>query len=258
MLYKPLKKFGQNYLIDENILRKIYHEINVQQDDFFIEIGPGYGALTKYFINHKNYLGIEIDTRTYNFLTNNYSQLNFKNIDILDFDFSSISINNKFRIIGNIPYNITSPIIFKIIDNYKKITDATLMVQYEVAKRLVAQPGHKDYSLLTVITNYFMDKKLCFKVSKNCFNPRPNVDSAIIHLYMKEKDAYSFDDKLFIQVVKTCFSTRRKQLKNTLKNDIFSNINFDNSPVPLTKRAEELSLSDFIKFTEFIANQMEK
>lgn len=256
MLYKPLKKFGQNYLTDENILKKIYNEINPNPDDFILEIGPGYGALTKYFINHKKYLGIEIDTRTFDYLCENYSQLQFNNIDILDFDLSSVHYNNKIRIIGNIPYNITSPIIFKIVENYKIITDATLMVQLEVAKRLIATPGSKDYSLLTVITDFFMNKKLCFKVSKNCFNPKPNVDSAIIHLFIKENLNDKFDSKLFIQVVKACFNTRRKQLKNSLKNSIFSNVDFTNSPIPLTLRAEELSLSDFIKFTEFISNQI--
>ena len=257
MLYKPLKRFGQNYLHDKNILNKIYNSIAPQPNDYIIEIGPGYGALTDYFANHKYYLGIEIDKRTYSLVIEKYPNLNFINIDFLKFDFNQLPQNIKYRIIGNIPYNITSPIIFKLLQHHNLIIDVIFMVQYEVAKRICAKPGSDDYSLLTVITDFFMRKEFLFKVSRNCFTPKPNVDSAIIKLTFITDNLDKCNKNLFIQVVKASFGSRRKQLKNSLLNSIFKDYNLENSPVDLSKRAEQLVLNDYIELTKYFYQFMQ-
>ena len=144
---KPKKRFGQNFLQDENILNKIVKEINPQPDDAIIEIGPGYGALTQKLISAtENLIAIEIDNELANNLKEKFPQLHLINEDFLDSDLSKLNSNrNKLRIVGNIPYNITSPILFKLIENNKLIKDAVFMVQLEVAKRMTANRGTKDY-----------------------------------------------------------------------------------------------------------------
>ena len=174
---KPLKKFGQNYLLDKNILDKIISEINPHEDDNIIEIGPGTGSLTAKLIPKVNNLtAIEIDSRVIENLKVRFPSLNIIHQDFLKADLKEFASNkNKLRIVGNIPYNLTSPIIFSMIENIDIIDDSVLMVQYEVAKRMTAKKGTKDYGILSVLLNYFADIKLCFKVSPNVFYPKPKV-----------------------------------------------------------------------------------
>lgn len=257
---KPLKRFGQNYLKDPNILNKIVNEINPQEDDLMIEIGPGTGALTSRLIDKtENMLAVEIDKRTSESLKEKFPDLNLIIDDFLKIDLSEIYSQNykQLRITGNIPYNLTSPIIFKLIDNYKIVKDAVLMVQYEVGKRITAHSNNKDYGILSVLLAYFSDVKLCFKVSPNVFYPKPKVYSAVIHIYFKD----SVDDYLkdtFIKIVKSSFGKRRKTLKNSLSNSIFKNIDFKNSEVDLSLRPEQLELNDFIKLAKAARESMDQ
>ncbi len=250
----PLKRFGQNYLQDLNIINKIISEINPQEDDNIIEIGPGKGALTESLIIKNPLLtAIEIDKRVIDNLKLKFPTLNLIEADFLEINLSELfkEKSKKLRIVGNIPYNITSPILFKLFENNILIKDAVLMVQYEVAKRMISMPGNKEYGILSVLLNYFGAAKLAFKVSRNVFYPKPNVDSAVVHIsFDKQRDDKTFNLK-FITMVKAAFGNRRKTLKNSLSNSIFAETDFSGCEINLSLRAEQLSVNDFIRLTEF-------
>ncbi|MGE5432424.1 MAG: 16S rRNA (adenine(1518)-N(6)/adenine(1519)-N(6))-dimethyltransferase RsmA [Syntrophomonadaceae bacterium] len=253
---RPLKKFGQNYLQDRNILLKIVEEISPREDDALIEIGPGMGMLTNELYGRvRGLTAVEIDRRVIEDLKDEFPNLRLINEDFLKTDLSFLYKEKQkpLRIAGNIPYNITSPIIFKLIENIPLVEDAVFMVQYEVARRLSAVQGTKDYGILAVILKYFAsDVKLCFKVSPNVFYPRPKVFSAVVHIRFNNTRTDPEFNKLFRSVVKASFGNRRKTLKNSLNNSIFSGINFEESGINLSKRAEELTVEDFIQLTDFL------
>ncbi len=256
---KPLKRFGQNYLVDNNIIKKIIKEINPSVDDNIIEIGPGEGALTKYLSDLvANLTVVEIDNRKIESLKKRFDNVRIINEDFLNFDLEQFATRRKARIVGNLPYNITSPILFKLVDNIEYIDDATIMVQYEVAKRITAEPGSKDYGILSVISNYYADVKFCFKISPNVFYPKPKVYSALIQLKYKENFVDNIIKDTFIKIVKACFGNRRKTLKNSLSNSIFENYNFSTIEDLLRLRAENLSIQNFIEITKLIQNQDER
>lgn len=255
---KPLKRFGQNFLKDPNIIRKIAGEIDPKPDDNIIEIGPGLGAMTEELYKVcPGMIAVEIDKRSIEALKEKFPGLHILNKDFLEVDLktfaeSNSSKENKLRITGNIPYNITSPVLFKMILNNELISDSVLMVQYEVAKRITAERGTKDYGILTVLLNYFCETRFCFRVSPNVFFPRPNVFSAVIHLFFKKIIMNSTDKQIFINVVKASFGKRRKTLKNSLSSSIFADIDFSHSGADLSLRAEQLTPDDFIRLAEFI------
>ncbi len=253
----PLKRFGQNYLKDNNILNKIIDEIKPAKNDFIVEIGPGTGALTSRLSESgANVAAVEIDKRVKDDLAEKFPGVNFFHEDFLKTDLKKIfgSFNGRLRIAGNIPYNLTSPIIFKLLDNNNLVEDAVFMVQYEVAKRITASPGSKDYGILSVLLHYFADVKYCFKVSPNVFYPKPKVYSAVIHIFMKEMDSTDEMKRTFINLVKASFGKRRKIIKNSLGDSIFRDIDFSDSGINLALRAEQLNLKDFEILADFILN----
>lgn len=254
----PLKRFGQNYLQDQNIIKKIISEIAPKENELLIEIGPGQGALTQYLLHSKAKLtAIEIDKRVIDDLKHRFADLNLLQHDFLDLDLKQFitTENQKLRIVGNIPYNITSPILFKLFDSNTLISDAVFMVQLEVAKRMTATKGSKDYGILSVLLNYYGMTKLSFKVSPNVFYPKPNVHSAIIHIYFnKIRDDSSFNS-IFKSIVKSSFGNRRKTLKNSLGNSIFADVDFSGCGIDMTLRAEQLNVDDFIRLAQFASKK---
>jgi len=255
---KPKKRFGQNFLRDENILNKIVKEINPQPDDQIIEIGPGYGALTKKLLSAtENLIAVEIDHQLAKELRDRFPDSKILNEDFLETDLSKLtSQKERLRIVGNIPYNITSPILFKLIENNEIIKDAVFMVQLEVAKRMTATRGTKDYGILAVVLRYFSETRLCFKISPNVFYPKPKVYSALIHIIFRTIDQPEKEQRLFIEIVKAAFGNRRKTLKNSLSNSIFHEIDFSNSNIDLSLRAENLDVEDFVSLTKFANNYL--
>jgi len=251
---KPKKRFGQNFLQDENILSKIVKEINPQPDDAIIEIGPGYGALTQKLLSAtENLTAIEIDYELAKELKVKFPGLQLINEDFLEIDLSKLNTDGKkLRVVGNIPYNITSPILFKLIKNNKLIEDAVFMVQLEVAKRMTANKGIKDYGILAIVLKYFTKTELCYKISPNVFYPKPKVFSALVHIHFKEINQTREEQRLFIDIVKAAFGNRRKTLKNSFSNSIFNEIDFSNSGVDISRRAENLNVDDFILLTNFV------
>jgi 16S rRNA (adenine1518-N6/adenine1519-N6)-dimethyltransferase len=255
---QPLKRFGQNYIRDKNTILKIVEEFNPLKDDHVLEIGPGTGALTSVLCEIlTKFSAVEIDKRVIDELRDKFPQVEFICADFLKVKLDSFySSDKKLRIIGNIPYNITSPILFKLIEERDLVEDAMFMVQFEVAKRITAEKRTKDYGILSVLLNYFAEAELCFKISRNVFYPAPKVDSAIIHLYFNKTTDGTITDRMFINVVKAAFGNRRKTLKNSLGNSIFKEIKIDNLEFDLTRRAEELSITEFVDLTKIIQSKI--
>lgn len=254
----PLKRFGQNYLQDQNIIKKIISEIDPKENELIIEIGPGQGAITQKLLESNAHLtAIEIDKRVIDELQTRYTDLHLLQSDFLKLNLSQFkdSSEKKLRVVGNIPYNITSPILFKLFENNTIVSDSVFMVQYEVAKRMTAKMGSKDYGILSVLLEYFGNTKLAFKVSPNVFYPKPNVDSAIVHIYFNDKRDNPEFNLMFKSIVKSAFGNRRKTLKNSLSNGIFAEVNFGDCGIDLSLRAEQLNVDDFIQLTEFVSSK---
>jgi 16S rRNA (adenine1518-N6/adenine1519-N6)-dimethyltransferase len=247
----PKKSLGQNYLIDENISKNIVGLFNVSRSDNVLEIGPGKGALTKYLTDKTNNLTVvEIDDNNCKILKENFPSLNVINEDFLK---TKLSGDKSNRIIGNIPYNITSEIIFMLIDNRKFIKDALLMLQEEVAQRLASNPNSKEYGIPSVFVQAFSKPGLLFKVSKNCFYPKPKVDSRIIYLDFRQSMENKINNEVFFRkLVRAAFGNRRKTLHNSLKS---INIETNNLKIDFDfgRRAETLSVEEFI----FLSNNID-
>ena len=255
---KPLKRFGQNYLVDKNILNKIVDTIKPSENDVILEIGPGTGALTRLISGKtKKLIAVEIDTRVANELNEEFPEVDLIRGDFLNIDLEKIFIEHdkKLRVVGNIPYNLTSSIIFKLIKHNKFIEDSVLMVQFEVAKRMTANSGSKDYGILTVLLNYFTKTELCFRISPNVFFPKPKVSSALVRINFRQIEEPEEIQLLLIKVVKAAFSKRRKTLKNSLGDSIFGDINFNNIDIDLGRRAETLNVDEFLSLTNYIHDQ---
>jgi len=244
----PKKSLGQNYLIDENICRKIVSTFNIEPDDIVLEIGPGQGAITNYILEKtKNLTVIELDSNNCAILSSKFPELKIINNDFLKIDLSKFASGGKIRVIGNIPYNITSEIVFKLIDNRNIISDSQLMIQNEVAKRLTSKHGSKEYGIPSVFAQVFSEPKMMFKVSGSCFFPKPKVDSRIIYFdFSKSLENKINDVTFFKRFVKTAFSTRRKTLKNSL---VSMNLELGKADFDFTRRAESLSVDEFIELS---------
>ena len=237
------KKWGQNFLADRNLLDKIVRTIDPKKSDSILEIGPGEGALTELIYPIvKEMVAIEIDPMLIEHLKNRESLkgLNIVHGDVLLQDIENLPVNNLVRVIGNIPYNITSPIIFWLIEQLHFWDDAFIMMQKEVAERLSAVVGTKAYGRFTVVTGAYLNMEYCFTIPPDVFIPKPKVDSAIIRFTKKENPLIS-DEKYmrFNKLVSAAFSQRRKMLRNTLKGwdihpDLQEQINFSRRPETLT------------------------
>ena len=237
------KKWGQNFLADRNLLDKIVRTINPKKSDSILEIGPGEGALTELIYPIvKEMVAIEIDPMLIEHLKNQKSLkgLNIVHGDVLLQDIEGLPVKNLVRVIGNIPYNITSPIIFWLIEQLHFWDDAFIMMQKEVAERLSAVVGTKAYGRFTVVTGAYLNMEYCFTIPPDVFIPKPKVDSAIIRFTKKENPLIS-DEKYmrFNKLVSAAFSQRRKMLRNTLKGwdihpDLQEQINFNRRPETLT------------------------
>ena len=251
---KPLKKFGQNYLVDENVVRKFVNELSPAPDDCIVEIGPGKGSITQELFKYTNKLiAVEIDNRVISNLHKNHPNLDIINNDILKLDFQKVyrKCEKKIRIIGNIPFNITSPIVFKLIENRNLVGDSVLIIPLDIAKRFIAEKRTKEYGILTILLNYFADVKLCFRISPNVFRPRPKIEAAVVHISFEKEIDPEINSGMFISVVKASFGNRRKTLKNSLSNGIFKSYDFSKIDLDLSRRAEELDIKDFIFLTKF-------
>ena len=250
------KKFGQNFLQDNNIIKKIANVCETNKDDLIIEIGPGGGALTKELVNKSQVLAYEIDSELKDYLLSEFSNSNinfifddFLNRSIKE-DLSNYKYNNLF-IIANLPYYITTPIINKIIEEKIDVNKMVLMVQKEVGDRFSAKEGTKDNSSITIFLNYYFDIKREFIVSRNAFYPKPNVDSIILSFTKKDKKYNVNNEGLFFKLVRDSFKQKRKTLRNNLKDYNFSKIEevLVKNNMPLDIRAENIPMEIFIEIS---------
>lgn len=222
MSYQARKRFGQNFLIDNRVIDLIIQSINPTADDTLVEIGPGLGALTLPLLKTAGKLNvIELDRDIIPLLVEkckNAGELTVHNIDVLQFDFNTlIEDGKKLRLIGNLPYNISTPILFKLLDYAEHIEDMFFMLQKEVVKRMAAAPNSGAYGRLSIMLQYHCNVTELFVVPPEAFDPKPKVDSAIIKVQPRTPECPVTNYPLLERLVKQAFSTRRKTIRNTLK-----------------------------------------
>ena len=268
---KANKRFGQNFLIDDNILENIVEVSNISKSDLVIEIGPGLGNLTEYVINKAGYmLLVEIDNKMIQILNDRFKEKD--NYSLLNDDVLKINLDkkveeiekklnikfNKIKVVANLPYYITTPILFKLLQDESRIDSITVMVQKEVAERMVARSKTKDYGILTLMVEYLSDANIEFIVPKDSFIPAPNVTSAIISLRKNKKFRVN-NEKIFFDLIHKSFAKRRKTMINSLYLSNFNgmdkeNLNqiFNQLGIDKNVRAEELEIEDYINITDII------
>lgn len=254
------KKYGQNFIVDENIINAIISKANIDNKTLVIEIGPGAGALTyKLGSKAKNVLCYEIDETLKEILSENLSS--YSNIEIKYEDFLLANISDDIKkydceniaVIANLPYYITTPILVKIIESAIPVDKIIIMVQKEVGDRFRALPGTKDYNSLTIYLNYYFEIKKVLDISRNVFLPKPNVDSIVVE-FNKKKQVYLKNEKVFFDLVKDSFQQKRKTIKNNLKNYDLKKIEeiLKKYGYNLNVRAEQLNIEIFVE----IANSL--
>jgi 16S rRNA (adenine1518-N6/adenine1519-N6)-dimethyltransferase len=245
---RPKKSLGQHYLRDENIARKIVSAIAPDGKAPLLEIGPGDGALTRHLLTATERLFlVELDDRNAELLRRHFlgTTVTVLHEDILETDLTALAreAGAPLRVVGNIPYNITSPILFHLLDHRTAVRDATIMMQREVARRLVARPSTKDYGILAVFFQLFANPQFCFDVPPTAFSPQPKVVSSVVTLALRDRPAYPLDDEAYFRrLIRAVFGTRRKMLRHSLR------VFLDGIPLPerfqLAARPEELSVGE--------------
>ncbi|MEY4728905.1 MAG: ribosomal small subunit methyltransferase [Pseudomonadota bacterium] len=253
MPHLPRKRFGQHFLVDQSVITAIVDAIHPQPNDLMVEIGPGLEALTKPLVQKLRHLHVvEIDRDIVTRLENNYAKtkLGIHAADALKFDFGSLG--SPLRVVGNLPYNISTPILFHLADFAPNISDMTFMLQKEVVERMVAAPSTSDYGRLSVALQYRFDMELLFLVSPEAFDPPPKVESAIVRMIPKPATKLlARDEILFAKITTTAFSQRRKTIRNTLIDfltpDDFIKLNLDSK-----LRAENLSVADYLAIANYL------
>ena len=266
MTVKAKKHLGQHFLNDEDTAKNIANSLSGGGYDTVLEIGPGMGVLTKYLLESEAQINvIEIDRDSVAYLNNDFknehvnldtTNAKFKIIegDFLKQDVPTFFNKKQVAIIGNYPYNISSQIIFKAIENREYIPELSGMFQKEVAKRIAEKEGSKVYGIISVLTQAFYDVEYLFTVPPSVFNPPPKVDSGVIRLLRKKDFSLPVDEKLFFRVVKTAFNQRRKMLRSSLKSFKLSDTLKEDTIVAM--RPEQLSVNEFIKLTHKIATDV--
>ena len=261
------KRFGQNFLIDDSVIGKIIKAAEIEKGDTVLEIGPGIGTLTQYLAEAaKQVYAVEIDRNLIPILAEtlaDYENVTVINEDILKTDIAAIaakSESGRLKCVANLPYYITTPIIMELLEKRLPIDSITVMIQKEVAERIAAKPGTKDYGALTLAVNYYAETYLAANVPPNCFIPRPNVGSAVIRLKVLEKPSVSVrDETLMFRLIRASFNQRRKTLTNAVAN--FPELDITKAQVEEALvqmnlspavRGETLSLQQFAELSDFL------
>ncbi len=255
-LVKPKKFLGQHFLKDLQVAKDIADTIDTCPDIPVLEVGPGMGVLTQYLIPKKRPLKVvELDFESVAYLKENFRELgdNIIEQDFLKMDLSALFEGRPFVLTGNYPYNISSQIFFKMLDNKEIIPCCTGMIQKEVAERIAAKPGNKTYGILSVLIQAWYNVEYLFTVHEHVFNPPPKVKSAVIRMTRNDTQDLGCNEKLFKQIVKTTFNQRRKTLRNSISTILNKENPLSADPI-FNKRPEQLSVEEFIELT----NRVEK
>ncbi len=270
---KPRKKLGQSFLLDQNIIKRIATAARITKDDIVVEIGAGIGVLTECLAQQsRKIIAVELDENLVGVLKEKLAGLDNVEVhsgDILKFDFNSISItyNSKIKVVGNVPYNISSPLIFRLLTFRSVIDDFILMLQKEVVERLVAVPNNKSYGVPSVLLQMFAAVEKIFDVPATCFFPQPKVESAVIRGAFLDKPVMELTDAAFFtQVVKASFAQRRKMLNNNLKSAIFmekisaTDLKFalDKAGIDGRRRGETLTIAEFGHLSNILQQQQKR
>ncbi len=252
------KRFGQNFLTDQAIIASLIDAINPQKEQTIVEIGPGLGALTKPLIKKIDHLHVvEIDRDIVSWMQKEYisNNITIHNVDALKFDFGQLG--NHLRVTGNLPYNISTPILFHLLDNLAHIVDMHFMLQKEVVERMVATPSTPAYGRLSVMLQYHLNMEYLITVPPEAFEPAPKVESAFVRCVphvIKPNIAQDYD--IFYKVVLAAFGQRRKTIRNTLK-DILNDDDFAVLNLNAQLRAENLTVKNFVQISNFYKNKID-
>lgn len=258
---RPKKNLGQHFLTDLNVAKGIADTVDACPDIPILEVGPGMGVLTQY-LTEKNRLVkvVEIDRESVAYLNEAYPMLrdNIIGEDFLRMDLKKVFDGNQFVLTGNYPYDISSQIFFKMLDNRDLIPCCTGMIQREVALRMASKPGNKQYGILSVLIQAWYDVEYLFTVDENVFNPPPKVKSAVIRMVRNNVKKLDCDEVLFKRVVKTVFNQRRKMLRVSLRQIMGGIANTDDffSHELMTKRPEQLTIEQFVELTNLVAEKL--
>jgi 16S rRNA (adenine1518-N6/adenine1519-N6)-dimethyltransferase len=251
----PLKRLGQHFLIDPNIVRKILGEAAIRPEETVFEIGPGRGVLTEPLCGvASRVIAVEIDKKLAAYLSSTcpQSNLDLRTGDALEFDYNTLPRGTV--VVANLPYYVSTPLLFQLLQHRSRISRMVLMLQLEVAKRLAAKPGSRDYGSLSVLSQYCADSRLAFKIPGTCFRPRPDVESAVVTLSLHpgqlKDDAF---DRDFMQIVRAAFAHRRKTLVNSFRDSGWSISTIQDAlgmvSIDPKRRAETIILQEFIDLT---------
>lgn len=258
MKHQAKKRFGQNFLKDTSIINALIESIRPRQEDIMIEIGPGFGAMTKPLLGHLDHLHvIEIDRDIIQWMQSEYkaNQVMIHHSDVLKFDFQQLTQLGPIRVVGNLPYNISSPILFKLMESSEHIIDMHFMLQKEVVERMVASPGHSEYGRLSVMLQYKWQMEYLITVPPESFDPAPKVESAFVRCVpFKSLPNTAHDENLFARVVQSAFGQRRKTLRNTLKN-FLNDADFTRLGIDSQLRAEALDVKSFVEISNYLSNR---
>lgn len=253
MKHIPKKRFGQNFLSDSGVINSLVVAIQPSPDDLMVEIGPGLGALTQPLLQKLKHLHVvELDRDIISWMEKQYAQnaITIHNSDALKFDFSALG--DKLRVTGNLPYNISTPILFHLLDNVANIVDMHFMLQKEVVERMVAAPSTSEYGRLSVMLQYRLQMEYLFTVPPEAFEPAPKVESAFVRAVPHATLPYpAGDEALFAKVVLSAFGQRRKTLRNTLKG-MLDDEGFASLGIDSQLRAENLSVEDFVNISNYL------
>ena len=252
MKHLAKKRFGQNFLTDQAIIASLIDAINPQSNDLLVEIGPGLGALTKPLLNKIDHLHVvEIDRDIVSWMQKEYlnNSITIHNVDALKYDFTSIG--EHLRVTGNLPYNISTPILFHLLDNLPCITDMHFMLQKEVVERMVALPSTPAYGRLSVMLQYHLHMEYLITVPPEAFEPAPKVESAFVRCVPHNTLPFiAKDTALFAKIVMAAFGQRRKTIRNTLK-DFLNDADFAQLSLNPQLRAENLSVKSFVEISNY-------
>lgn len=267
------KKFGQNFLVDSNVLENIIEKAGITNDDLVLEIGPGIGTMTQYLCESaREVVAIEIDETLIpilNYTLEDYDNVTIINDDALKTDIEKIvkkkNDGKPIKVVANLPYYITTPIIMGLLEGKAPIDSITIMVQKEVAERMQTGPGSKDYGALSLAVQYYADANILMTVPASCFMPRPKVDSSVIKLDIYDKPPVNVcDEEMLFKIIRASFNQRRKTLANGLKNAPnlpFTKEEIEDSITKLGKdvniRGEKLTLEEFAKLTDILMGEEE-
>jgi len=258
--YRPKKFLGQNFLVDDNIAKKIIRSLDIKENDPLLEIGPGHGSLTKHLVKlSRNYAAIELDKNIIEKLKQQYeNKIIIIHKDFLELDYTTdlkdvLKDDRKIKIIGNVPYNITTEILFKLFELRGRIDSVVMMIQKEVAQRLTAKPNTKDYGILAIQTQLNSEPSILFNVPPTAFFPKPKVHSSVIRLDFGKEKYNLYNKELFTRIVKESFGKRRKTIKNSLK-ELLTDLNINTSLInfDFSRRPENVSIGEFVNLTNEI------